>query len=276
MIYRNFDALYKDVIIDVISQGTMQMNNRTGVSVTAVHGLFYKWDMLFYPLLELRKGFPKTGAAEVAWMLSGETSTEWISKYTGIWKQFEDEDKPGNISTAYGYRWSHAFDVDQIANIIEKLKEDPSSRQQVLMSWDARVDNVVQAKNVPCPYTAVINIINNHLNIHLTLRSNDVIVGLPYDFLMYTLLGNLLANSLGVIPGTLSYAIAHAHIYEPHIELAQEVLGKDVTNYVLVPVSFDTTIESCRANPDNFVQTVAENTSEYKPSDWNPKPIVVQ
>lgn len=273
--YLYFDDLYKAAIKEVVNKGILQYNVRTSTEVAAVHGMAFKWDMRKYPLLYLRKGFPKTGAAEVAWMLSGERSTEWISKYTGIWKQFEDEDKPGQISTAYGYRWKHAFDVDQIANIISKLKEDPTSRQQVLMSWDARVDNVDKAKNVPCPYTAVINIINGQLNIHLTLRSNDIIVGLPYDFLMYTLLGNLLANSLNVSPGILMYSIAHGHIYKPHYEIAEQIISKP-SYTARVWVAFDTTVEDCIENPDGFVEAVMIDTSEYKPSDWNPKPVVVQ
>lgn len=273
--YLYFDELYKAAIKYVIYNGIVQPNARTKTEVVAVHGMAFKWDMRKYPLLYLRKGFPKTGAAEVAWMLSGEKSTEWISKYTGIWKQFEDEDTPGQISTAYGYRWSHAFEVDQIANIIAKLKADPTSRQQVLMSWDPREDNVTPAKNVPCPYTAVINILGGRLNIHLTLRSNDIIVGLPYDFLMYTLLGNLLANSLNVEPGILSYAIAHGHIYAPHYELAAEILERPAyTNRTWV--AFDTTVEECRANPDGFVEAVVKDTLDYAPSDWNPKPVVVQ
>lgn len=270
-----FDDLYKDAIKEVMQHGLLQPNARTKTEVIAVHGMAFKWDMRKYPLLYLRKGFPKTGAAEVAWMLSGEKSTEWISKYTSIWKQFEDDDKPGQISTAYGYRWKHAFDVDQIANIIEKLKEDNTSRQQVLMSWDARVDNVAKAKNVPCPYTAVINIINGRLNIHLTLRSNDIIVGLPYDFLMYVLLGNLIANSLKVEPGILSYAIAHGHIYKPHYELAAQIIDKPAYPEHTW-VAFDTTVEDCIADPDAFVKAVILDTQDYKPSDWNPKPVVVQ
>lgn len=273
--YLYFDDLYREAIKECLQTGFIQHNVRTNTKVIAVHGMAFKWDMRKYPLTYLRKGFPKTGAAEVAWMLSGEKSTTWISKYTGIWKQFEDEDKPGQISTAYGYRWKHAFDVDQISNIIEKLKKDSTSRQQVLMSWDARVDNVDKAKNIPCPYTAVINIINSQLNIHLTLRSNDLIVGLPYDFLMYTLLGNLLANSLRVEPGILMYSVAHGHIYEPHMQLAHDIVAKS-SPPARTWVAFNTTAEACIADPDAFVEAVVKDTTDYHPSDWNPRPVVVQ
>jgi thymidylate synthase len=275
-VHTYFDELYLEAINGVLNNGTSQFNERTGTNVIAFHGMFFKWDMDFYPLLHLRKSFVKTGAAEVAWMLSGEQSTEWISKYTGIWKMFEDDNNPGTISTAYGYRWQHAFGVDQIANIIDKLKADPSSRQQVLMSWDASRDNVIPVKNVPCPYTAVINIIDGKLNIHLTLRSNDIIVGLPYDFLMYTLLGKLLANSLEVQVGVLSYAIAHAHIYENHYVMCSQML---ITPYNKAneTVSFMDTIEDARLYPDLFVASVTSNAMlTYKPNDWNPKPEVVQ
>jgi len=269
-----FDDLYKEMLRQVINYGTKQENKRTGTTVTAFHGMAVKWDMKYYPLLQLRKMFPKTGAAEVAWMLLGTTSTEFLNKYTSIWKQFEDDGMPGNINTAYGYRWRSAFKVDQIENIVNKLKEDPSSRQQVLMSWDPRIDNVIPNKNIPCPYTAVINIIGGKLNIHLTLRSNDIVVGLPYDFLMYTLLGNLFANELGVEPGILAYSIAHGHIYHEHLGTVDKVMNKE-TDCKRVKVGFTDTITSCRSNPELFVSNVAEDCISYAPCEWNPRPKVI-
>lgn len=272
--YRYFDELYRDAINTVLSYGKEQFNERTRTKITAFHGMSFKWDMNYYPLLQIRKMYPKTGAAEVAWMLSGETSTEFLSKYTSIWKQFEDTDNPGNICTAYGFRWKHAFGIDQIENIVQKLRKDPSSRQQVLMSWDAVVDNVRQNKNVPCPYTAVINIIDGKLNILLTLRSNDIVVGLPYDFLMYTLLGNLLANSLNVEVGELAYSIAHAHVYHVHLDIYKEMIPMTYKED-RVPVRLTDTINSCRDNPELFVDNVASDTLAYKPNDWAPRPKVV-
>jgi len=272
--YDKFDDLYLSIIDEVMNFGVDQHNKRTNTTVRAVHGMAAKWDMKYYPLLTLRTMYPKTGAAEVAWMLSGETSTKFLSKYTSIWKQFEDADKPGNIKTAYGNRWRFAFGVDQIGNIITKLKEDPSSRQQVLMSWDPRVDNVDAAANIPCPYTAVINIIKGKLNIHLTLRSNDVVVGLPYDFLMYTLLGNLFANELGVEPGILAYSIAHGHIYHTHLSIVAKMRSNLIKAKPL-KVEFTDTINSCRNNPDLFVENVYSDTRHYVTSGWVPRPKVV-
>ncbi len=274
VLYTHFDDLYLSLINQVMSFGENQHNKRTNTTVRAMHGMAAKWDMKYYPLLNLRKMFPKTGAAEVAWMLLGTTDTSFLSKYTKIWQQFEDEGQPGNINTAYGYRWKHAFKVDQIENIIQKLQEDPSSRQQVLMSWDPRIDNVIPNKNIPCPYTAVINIINGKLNIHLVLRSNDLVVGLPYDFLMYTLLGNLLANELEVKPGILAYSIAHGHIYHTHLGMVEEMQYKNYKN-TRVLVEFTDTINSCRNNPELFVENVVADTESYSPNDWNPRPKVV-
>lgn len=272
--FKHFDDLYQSMIDEVMNFGVDQHNKRTNTTVRAFHGMSAKWDMAYYPLLNIRKMYPKTGAAEVAWMLQGDKSTEFLSKYTKIWKQFEDDDKPGFISTAYGYRWRHAFDIDQIENIILKLRKDPSSRQQVIMSWDPRVDNVTPNKNIPCPYTAVVNIIDGKLNIHLTLRSNDIVVGLPYDFLMYTLLGNLFANELEVKPGILAYSIAHGHIYHTHLDMVQEISTRDYT-YDKVLVAFTDTINSCRNNPELFVENIVSDTRSYKPNDWAPRPKVV-
>ena len=220
---RKFDTTYKDVLHKVLMDGFEQNNNRTGHKVKAIHGYAFRWNMKYWPVANCRAMFAKTGAAELAWTLGGNRSTKWLKKYTTIWNDFETE--ADYIETAYGHRWRHAFGVDQLMNIISKLEKDPSSRQQVLMTWNPHVDNVAEASNIPCPFTAVINIIDHKLNIHLTLRSNDVYLGLPYDVMMYTLLGNALANELGVEAGELFYSIAHGHLYDNQYNAAAEVLN---------------------------------------------------
>ena len=216
-----FDQIYLDIIYHLRVEGIWQKNQRTGTLVLASHGYSFKWPMSNAPLSTLRPMYLKTMAAELAWMLSGEKSTAWLKQYTHIWDDFEVN---GEVERAYGYRWRHAFGYDQIQHIISTLQRDPSSRQCVLMSWDPREDGVKPAKNIPCPYTAVVNIIAGKLNIHLTLRSNDVLYGLPYDVGMYTLLGHALAESLGVEVGTLFYSIAHLHLYENQMKAAAALL----------------------------------------------------
>lgn len=257
MINNNLDNIYIKVL-DRLMTEPLILNKRTGVKIKSLWGVNFDWNMNYYPLLNCRQMFPKTGAAELAWMLQGTKDVSFMRKYSKIWDKFTDEGNTDEIKTAYGYRWSQAFGYDQIDNIISKLKEDPSSRQQVLMNWDPRVDNVEIAKNIPCPFTVVVGIINNRLNLHLTVRSNDFVIGFPYDIFVYTMLGNAIANELGISPGVLHYSIANCHIYETHFKEVKKLL----TNY-FVSFKYEITNKSSiceiRANPDLYVEMIAND-----------------
>jgi len=207
-----FDKVYKDTLEYVITEGTNSTNKRTGSTVRQVHGYSFNYDMNLLPRLRLRKTWISSAAAELAWFLSGTKDASWINEKTSIWREFTDSEN--NINTAYGYRWRYKWGYDQVENIIMKLKLDNSSRQQILLSWDPEEDNINIAKNIPCPFVYVINIIDNKLNIHLTLRSNDAWLGLPYDIMTACLLGRAFANSLDVKLGSLHYSVANLHLYE--------------------------------------------------------------
>ena len=253
-----FDTIIKVLYSSLFREGVIQHNQRTNSEVLAFHGYSFKWDMKYWPLLQVRKMYYKTAASEVAWMLSGSKSINWITKHTKIWDAFADED--GNKESAYGHRWSKAFGIDQVQNILTKLELDPTSRQQVLLSWDPRTDNVIRTPNIPCPLMAIFNIINGKLNCHLTLRSNDLYLGLPYDMAMYTILSNLMANSLKIEVGELFYSIAHAHIYSNQYDQVLEIMKRDTKGKnILVDISH--TVAQVRADKDDFMSSI--NVPEY-------------
>jgi len=264
MLPNNFDLIYTNAIKHLLAVGKWQENQRTNSKVLSTHGYSFSWSLKHAPLASFRPLYLKTMAAEVAWMLSGSTSISWLKQYTSIWNAFADAND--YIDTAYGYRWSSAFGVDQVANIINKLIDDPSSRQQVLLSWDPRVDNVRIAKNIPCPYTAVFNIIDGKLNCLLVLRSNDVLFGLPYDVGMYTLLSQAIANEVGVQPGELYYTIAHMHLYENQMEAANAINRASACSNSY-SFEHDFTVTSIRQDPDAFVAHIVDLQSKL---NYNP------
>ena len=259
-----FDNIYHDTIAHVFEHGHRQHNKRTDSVVLATHGYSFRWDMRYYPITLARPMYGKTGAAELTWMLMGTTSTKWLKQYTHIWDAFETG--PDELKTAYGARWKYAFGVDQVQNIIDKLRADPTSRQQVLLAWDPRVDNVVEATNIPCPFVAVINIISGKLNIHLTLRSNDVYLGLPYDVMMYTLLGNMLATELQVDAGELYYSIAHMHLYENQFAVAKYIKDRQHPGKKFA-IKLSWSLGEILYAPDGYVKAVVEDIKalDYKP-----------
>lgn len=269
----NFDKIYIEALENVLHKGKRETNKRTGTDILATHGYSFSYDMNYLPVLYLRKVWIRSAAAELAWFLSGSKHAGWINDQTTIWKEFTDKD--GNIPTAYGYRWSKAFGYDQVDNIMHKLRNDPTSRQQVLLSWNPMVDNVKPAANIPCPLIYIINIIDNKLNIHLTLRSNDVWLGLPYDVMTACLLGRALANSLNVELGELFYSIAHMHLYENQWSLASEAILRYEANPKGIHLKNDNkfNIASIRSSKTAYVESFFKG---YVYSGWTPKVDVVR
>lgn len=96
------------------------------------------------------------------------------------------------------------------------------------MMWDPSSDGLVapKKKNVPCPFCWTANIIQGKLNVHLIIRSNDMMLGNPHDTAGFALLQAMLAQELGVRVGKLTVSISHAHIYENHYEQAQEIIDR--------------------------------------------------
>lgn len=224
-----FDAIYRDIIKKILDQGVEELNERTGKKTKALPGVSFQIDIEKdgFPILTLRKNPFKSAIAEMVWFISGEKNTTFLRKFTKMWDLFLEED--GTLAAAYGYRWRHAFDRDQLGALIKLLEEEPSSRHGVIITWDPREDGYggIPKKNVPCPYTFTVNIIGGRLHLHNIVRSNDMILGCPFDTFGFSLLLCILAQKLGVKPGIYTHSISNAHIYDNHYEGAEELISRD-------------------------------------------------
>lgn len=244
----NFDDVYLDILYNLDSL-EYTTNKRTGVRVKEDFGYSFMWDMSYLPISNIRRTKSHIAAAELAWSLSGEKSIEWLKEHTNIWNQFSIR---GEVETAYGYRWKSHFGFNQIEKIINALKNDSSSRQQVLMTWDPKLDGILKFPNIPCPFACVVGITGGKLNMHLSVRSNDVICGLPYDLYFYVLLGNMFANSLGIEVGSLFYSIANYHFYENQKDLVYDIKSRYEKRFIYKnPYKF--TYEYILEDKDAFV-----------------------
>ena len=220
-----FDNDYKVLLADILNQPP-ELNKRTGHAVRAIAGATIEVDLEEdgFPLLSLRK-LPWSFVPEVMWMLSGSRTLSWLSGHTKIWDSFVEED--GTIAAAYGHRMRHTFGVDQISEVLRKLSEDPSNRHGVVQIWDAADDLTIPKKNVPCPVMFTVNVIRGRLNLHLVIRSNDMVLGHPTDVAGFALITHLIANKLNLMPGKFTVSISNAHIYENQVEVAKELLSRE-------------------------------------------------
>ena len=194
---------YLDLVKTVIDNGKHKPT-RTGVDTISYFGAFYKVDLNNgFPLLTTKKMQWKSLLHEVLWYLSGENHIRNLRQHTKIWDAWADEN--GNLETAYGYYWRHfpsaqknkdgewvVREVDQIQYVIDEIKKNPASRRLVVSAWEP--GNATTSKLPPCHYTFVFNVNSGRLNCHLTQRSGDIALGIPFNLAAYSILTQIIAQ----------------------------------------------------------------------------------
>ncbi|MBI3006551.1 MAG: thymidylate synthase [Ignavibacteriales bacterium] len=227
---------YLDLVERVLSKGTLK-HNRTGVDTISIFSEHMKIDLSEgFPLLTTKKMNFKSLLHEVLWYLSGEDHIRNLRKHTKIWDAWADEN--GNLDTAYGRYWRRfpsaqinpktghyeIREVDQIAEVIKLLSTNPNSRRMVVSAWEP--GNAFSSKLPPCHFSFVFNVQGNKLNCHLTQRSGDIALGIPFNIAAYSLLTQAIAQTTGFEVGYFSHTVVDAHIYVNHIEGLKEQLKR--------------------------------------------------
>lgn len=233
---------YQNLIEEVLTEGNFK-RNRTDVATISKFGVDYTIDTDRFPLLTTKKmdGFRWDSMIhELFWYLSGEHHIKNLREHTSIWDAWADED--GNLDTAYGRFWrqypapfighwkeeeswaneetqhewisheNNAPTFDQIQYVIDQLQDNPNSRRLIVNAWHPA--NASVSTLPPCHYTFVFNVQNgNELNLHLTQRSGDVALGVPFNIACYALLQRMIAQETGLEVGKFHHSITDAHIY---------------------------------------------------------------
>ncbi|WP_337872207.1 thymidylate synthase [Ignavibacterium sp.] len=229
---------YHDLVKLVMNEG-VRKSSRTGVDTISYFGAFYRVDLSDgFPLLTTKKMEWKSLLYEVLWYLSGEEHIRNLKQHTKIWDAWADEN--GRLQTAYGRFWrrypvpdkSAALDgeifvdetnpfvkresngalvFDQVGWVINEIKKNPNSRRLVITAWHPA--NAVISKLPPCHYTFAFNVSNGKLNCHLTQRSGDIALGIPFNLAAYSILTQIIAQETNLELGYFAHTIIDAHIY---------------------------------------------------------------
>ncbi|MFC6613872.1 thymidylate synthase [Halopenitus salinus] len=234
---------YLDLVDETLSQGVYKPN-RTGVDTIASFSGQYTVDLSEgFPLLTTKRmdGFRWNSLIhEVLWYLSGEEHVRTLSEHTGIWDAWADEE--GRLDTAYGRFWrrypipeeglpgeswpddAHRWvtvetdadgterrTFDQIRYVLDTLRESPNSRRMVVNAWHPA--NAAVSTLPPCHYTFVVNVQGGRLNLHLTQRSGDIALGVPFNVAAYSLLATAIAQRTDFELGQFGHTIVDAHVY---------------------------------------------------------------
>jgi thymidylate synthase len=274
-----FHDHYRNLLLWLLSQAsTEERNQRTGRKCRVGHGgISFRLSLgdRVLPTCGLRKTFPKSAAAEVAWYASGTQDVTWMRQHAPFWDKFVEADRT-TVLSAYGYRWREHFGRDQLGLAIDTLREDSSDRRTYISAWDPGLDGLGAAgqRNVPCPVGFTLHVVAGELHSTLFIRSSDAFVGLPYDVMGHALLMDAVAATLGVEPGVMQVTAAHLHLYEDHFGMAQEALAQKVVEPKLLMPGWD--LDTVVQKRDAYVKLLADASLKFDWPTYNPRPFVVE
>jgi thymidylate synthase len=162
---------------------------------------------------------------EFCWHASASNSVEFIEYYARRWREFTEDG-----STIRGSCYGHTVfgqlrsGPSQWQQIVALLRRDPESRRAIL-SFREPSEDLFADKDVPCANTMQFLVRDSRLHAVVSMRSNDVIWGLPYDLFLFTMFQELLASELGLALGAYTHMVGSLHLYEKHYELARRIIA---------------------------------------------------
>ncbi len=156
------------------------------------------------------RGKPFSCLGELLWYLSRGNSLDFISYYIPAYR---DESVDGlSVHGGYGRRLFRHHGHNQVRNVIDLLLVNSRSRRAVIQIFDAD-DISCHRPEVPCTTTLQFMVRDDRLHLLTTMRSNDAYKGLPHDVFCFTMLQEIVANSLGYELGTYKHFVGSMHIY---------------------------------------------------------------
>ena len=177
------------------------------------------------------RGKPYSCLGELCWYLARTNDLPFIEYYLKQYKHYAD----GNhIFGGYGPRLFDWKSVNQLANVIARLKRRPDSRQAVIQLFDA-LDLVEEHKDIPCTCTLQFMIRQDSLHMLTSMRSNDAFWGLPHDIFCFTMLQEIVARTLSVEVGTYKHVVGSLHLYEKSMPAARRFFDEGWQSTTAMP-----------------------------------------
>lgn len=220
---------YLDLVKYVLENGE-DKPDRTGTGILSVFGTQTKYDLREgFPLVTTKKVSIENIIRELLWFLKGATNiNDGLLPHTKIWNPWADEN--GELGPIYGYQWRkwerYEMDketgkckmthVDQIAQAIDLIKNNPTSRRIIVSAWNPA--DLPKMALPPCHAFFQFYVVNGRLDCQLYQRSADIALGVPYNIASYSALMIMMAQECDLEPGIFTHTLGDAHIYKNHIE----------------------------------------------------------
>jgi thymidylate synthase len=204
--------------------------DRTGTGTLSVFGHQMRFDLAQgFPLVTTKKLHLRSIIHELLWFLSGDSNIRYLKENgVSIWDEWADEN--GDLGPVYGVQWRSwpapdGRKVDQIAQIMEQLQNNPDSRRIILSAWNvAEIDNMALP---PCHCLFQFYVAAGKLSCQLYQRSCDIFLGVPFNIASYALLTHMLAQQADLNVGEFIWTGGDCHLYLNHLEQADEQLSRE-------------------------------------------------
>ncbi len=235
---------YLELAKNILENG-VKKEDRTGTGTISMFGTQTRYSLENgLPLLTTKKVNFAAVLHELLWFLKGDTNIKYlVDNNVNIWnewpyKEFKESEefnnetqeefieriktddefakKHGNLGPVYGKQWRDFLGVDQIAKVVEQIKNNPDSRRHIVSAWNpTEVDNMLLP---PCHSLFQFYVVNGKLSTQLYQRSADLFLGVPFNIASYSILNMLISHHLGLENGEFIHTTGDTHIYSNHIE----------------------------------------------------------
>jgi thymidylate synthase len=214
---------YLDLLQYILDHG-VRKGDRTGTGTYAVFGYQNRYDLgEGFPLLTTKRLHLKSIVYELLWMLRGDSNVRYLQDHeVRIWNEWADEE--GELGPVYGVQWrswtaADGRTIDQIAKIIDQIKNRPNSRRIIVSAWN--VGEIEKMALPPCHLLFQFFVGEGRLSCQLYQRSADVFLGVPFNIASYALLTMMVAQVCDLQPGEFIHTFGDVHLYLNHVEQAR-------------------------------------------------------
>lgn len=244
---------YLNLCKTILAKGTKK-DDRTGTGTISYFGYQMRFDLEEgFPLLTTKRVHLKSIIHELLWFISGNTNIKYLvdngvriwndwpyaayqksTEYKGetieefaekIKESDEFAEKWGQLGPVYGKQWRNFGGVDQLEDLINQIKTNPTSRRLIISAWNPGEIN--QMALPPCHCFMQFYVNDGKLSCQLYQRSADVFLGVPFNIASYSLFTMMIAQVCGLKYGTFVHTIGDAHIYLNHLEQINTQLSRE-------------------------------------------------
>ena len=205
-------------------------DDRTGTGTLRVFGHQMRFDLAAgFPLVTTKKVHVRSVVGELLWFVRGDSNVRWLQERgISIWDEWADEN--GDLGPIYGRQWRSwpapdGRSIDQLAAVIDQIREDPDSRRLVVSAWN--VADIPRMALAPCHALFQFYVADGRLSCQLYQRSGDLFLGVPFNIASYALLTHMVAQVTGLEAGDFVHTLGDAHLYLNHVEQAREQLTRE-------------------------------------------------